>query len=699
MRLLFLLTLMISSTYGQPIAGRIVDAKTREPLPGAHVLLYDNWKIFTVSDTEGSFKLENAAIGDTLIISYVGYKESMLRVSSAYLTIRLDQKAEMMQAVEVEAERLIAEDFSYEKVEKLEIYKNPAAKADALLAVNALPSATTLDESANVSFRGSSPALTGIFLNQVPIYDAVRFAQLNGIGTFSIFNTEIIDNIQVFPGNPPLEFGNTSSGLIALQTESIVPAGSFSTVTLSPASFGLMHRRSIGKKIGLSVYGNYQPSGLLRSLNPKALEDIPHFSSKDFGIHLVASLSDKTDLKVFNYFLHEGYEFNFRSPSFNGLLSQNRERMISIANLSRRINKEYVLTLNAGHSISDMDISYSVFNHQMDNQDIYASANLQREKKRSSLKTGLAYDRRNFTYQGIDPIFSFALDTMHPSRMSSAGISRELLEGYAYYKYFPSEWISFGYSMRKNIPLNGQPNWLSFQSNIMWRPSENHTIKMANGRYNSLLINQTDYSKWHVNTRQFTLDYTYNLPQWEVNGSFFTKRADFEIREENVIGVEAGVRYHNKIIDASVSYTGLDASVNENEISYSSSYDLAYFIRSSAELNIKDKWTVGMRGLFRQGSFYQPLETVSFNNNLAVYEPQFSYVDRQLRLPAYNVVDLNISRKFVIGESLFLVVFASASNVFDCYNIRDYTYNADFSNQIPLAFNRRTIYFGASLTF
>jgi len=44
----------------------------------------------------------------------------------------------------------------------VEIYLNPSSKADPLLAVNSLPSATTLDESANISFRGRSPAETGI---------------------------------------------------------------------------------------------------------------------------------------------------------------------------------------------------------------------------------------------------------------------------------------------------------------------------------------------------------------------------------------------------------------------------------------------------------------------------------------------------------------------------------------------------------
>jgi hypothetical protein len=128
------------------------------------------------------------------------------------LNVKLSAATTKLDEVEIKSERLIAADFTVRKMSKLAIYTNPSSKADPLLAVNTLPSSTTLDESPNISIRGSSPAETGIFFNNVPIYDAVRYAQINGLGTFSVFNTALINQVQVYPGNPPLEFGNTTSG-------------------------------------------------------------------------------------------------------------------------------------------------------------------------------------------------------------------------------------------------------------------------------------------------------------------------------------------------------------------------------------------------------------------------------------------------------------------------------------------------------
>jgi hypothetical protein len=74
----------------------------------------------------------------------------------------------------------------------------------------------------------------------VPVNDAIRYSQLNGIGTFSIFNTAMINNVRVYPGNPPLEYGNSTSGIIALQTDEIIPTHNAATLSLTLASLALM---------------------------------------------------------------------------------------------------------------------------------------------------------------------------------------------------------------------------------------------------------------------------------------------------------------------------------------------------------------------------------------------------------------------------------------------------------------------------
>ena len=199
------------------ISGRVLDAVTQESLPGANVYALGPTGETAAAPTSRERSRSPLRPTDSLMVTFVGYQEQLVPAdpTNPVLVVKMVAFAPDMETVTVRASSLAAEEFSIKKIEQLEIYTNPNAKADPLLAVNSLPAATTLDESANISLRGSSPAQTGIFLNDVPVYDAVRFAQLNGIGTFSIFNASIIQALQVFPSNPPLEFGNTSAGLIS----------------------------------------------------------------------------------------------------------------------------------------------------------------------------------------------------------------------------------------------------------------------------------------------------------------------------------------------------------------------------------------------------------------------------------------------------------------------------------------------------
>jgi len=56
----------------QAVEGTIQDASTREPLIGVTVQIKGT-KQGTISDVSGNFKL-TASVGQTLYISYVGYK-------------------------------------------------------------------------------------------------------------------------------------------------------------------------------------------------------------------------------------------------------------------------------------------------------------------------------------------------------------------------------------------------------------------------------------------------------------------------------------------------------------------------------------------------------------------------------------------------------------------------------------------------
>ena len=111
----------------------------------------------------------------------------------------------------------ISKPFANITFEKMDIYTNPASKADALLAVADLQYATNNNNSADIVLRGGLARLSRTYFNDVPIYEAVRgSALLQTTHGFSVFNTATIKSVETYSSAPPSYFANTAGGVIRI---------------------------------------------------------------------------------------------------------------------------------------------------------------------------------------------------------------------------------------------------------------------------------------------------------------------------------------------------------------------------------------------------------------------------------------------------------------------------------------------------
>ncbi len=340
MKYLFLLSFLCftQSVFSQSISGTITDQENGEALIGASVYLQSNLSIGTTSDLEGRFSLDLEQAEGKLSVSYIGYESQVVDFKKAEpLEIQLAPAAAQMEEVVIKAKRIIAQEFSVEKISKLGIYLNPSAKGDALLAVQSLPASSSVDETANISLRGSPPSETGIFLNNVPIRDAVSLDQSNGVGQFSIFNTSMIQSVNVFPSNPPIEFGGASSGAVALYTDDKLTRKSTS-LNISLVGGGFYISRPIGSKTAVVAYANISTHQGLTGLNPKAFERLQSFKSNTAGLYGIHKFSERSILKIFNFTILEGYQFLSQEPSFDAVFTQKKNRNMTVANYSYQWN-------------------------------------------------------------------------------------------------------------------------------------------------------------------------------------------------------------------------------------------------------------------------------------------------------------------------------------------------------------------------
>ena len=110
-------------TYGQctRLRGVLLDAETKEVLPGATLYLTTNISQGTTTNDKGEFEM-SAIIGDQLTVTFIGYETQKITVdSSCYVLLDLSPVATNLNEMTIQAERLTAEEFSIKKIRKLDI--------------------------------------------------------------------------------------------------------------------------------------------------------------------------------------------------------------------------------------------------------------------------------------------------------------------------------------------------------------------------------------------------------------------------------------------------------------------------------------------------------------------------------------------------------------------------------------------------
>lgn len=696
MRILGVIFLLINAFWVEAqsvFTGKVLDAETGEPLVGANIYSLSNFAMGTITDVDGVFALEKESFseGDVLLISFIGYKELKRSIGKLTSTIKLIPKAYHISEVNVVAEPIISEEFQLLSIKKLDIYKNPAAKADPLLAVNSLPSSTTTDESAAVSLRGSSPIETGIFLNGVPIYDVTKYAQLNGIGTFSLFNTSLVKSVSVFPGNPPLEFGNTTSGVVAIESDDTPIKDSYNELIISPASFGYQLNQGI-KRGGLKTFVNYQPSALVKSMNRDALEDIEQFQSTDAGIYFFCSPTDNLSLRTYNYGLLENYLYHFKHPSFQGHFDQDRKRAFNVTNLSLVLGAG-TLSWNQGFSISKSNYAYSISAIEAIDRSLFQGVNYFYQDEHLQVKTGLSHDVRASEVDGAFFEKAYALGEYHPIFQFNDRELRGVTEAYVYTKYYLQEQWIIGGGLRKNLRFLSNENYLSKQFNMTYLVNENLRVLAGIGNYHkeAILINTTQSA--FLASEQVSLDVLYEKKRTESSVSLFHK----SVSRKNQREISGAELYFRTVfidqLDFDVSYTHIITEGDQE----SSLYDIGYFFRSNLSFRPSPLFSLTIGGIFRQGINYQPVVQSQYDESFEVYQPIYS--ESYDRYPDYFILNMAASRSFTISDDIGLVAFLSVNNLTNHENIRTFEYNTDYSETIPSLLSRRMVYFGSQISF
>jgi len=282
---LVLMFLMVATTFAQlgAIRGRITDAQTGEPLPGANIFLL-NTVYGAASDVQGYYLIRNVVPGSyTLVAKYVGYQEfrQSVRVTpgdTVTVNIRLAPglitvSPIVVTAIGTEEERAKL-GTSVSSVTGEQILRSGYTNVISSIAVKA-PGVFTIETvgdpgaSTRIVLRGPRSLQTAnqplIVVDGVPIWNSTFGASVGNVSTISRnvdINPEDIESIEVMKGPAAAAIwgARAANGVIVIKTKS----GTFSAqrkVRLSLKS--RIHRSELlrpfplQREFGQGIYGNF----------------------------------------------------------------------------------------------------------------------------------------------------------------------------------------------------------------------------------------------------------------------------------------------------------------------------------------------------------------------------------------------------------------------------------------------------------
>lgn len=211
------------------ISGKVVDAKTGEPVIGAAVNVEDTG-IWAISDENGTFFLPDIRPGDYAVqFSCLGFVDKRLsfvvKKDIPNLTIKLDQNTLALNSVVVTAERdkegmNTSLKFGANALNHLQM--SNVTDISALLPGGKTVNPDLTTDNA-VSLRsgglaaGNAAFGTALEVDGVRVGNNASFGSMSGTGTRNI-STENVQSIEVITGVPSAEYGDLNSVMVRINT-------------------------------------------------------------------------------------------------------------------------------------------------------------------------------------------------------------------------------------------------------------------------------------------------------------------------------------------------------------------------------------------------------------------------------------------------------------------------------------------------
>jgi hypothetical protein len=227
--LLSVYSLCPAQTYKGSIAGKVIDAKSQDPIPEVHVLVRELTAVGAASGANGEFLIKDLDVGTySLRFSCLGYAPQIL-TNVVVATGRATPLLVKMDEVTIELEGVTAEGTYFSRAQAMsplssnvfnraEILRLPGSVQDVQRVVQNLPGvASSTDNINELIVRGGASFENLTMLDGMEIPSINHYAnQFNSAGPINMVNADMIEDCQFSAGGFPAQFGDKSSSVMNL---------------------------------------------------------------------------------------------------------------------------------------------------------------------------------------------------------------------------------------------------------------------------------------------------------------------------------------------------------------------------------------------------------------------------------------------------------------------------------------------------
>lgn len=736
------------------IRGFVYEKESGEPAIFVNVFL-EKTTLGSATDVNGYFIINNIPAGSyNLMVTGIGYDSISvpIKLNKGELIshkLYISKKSVAIEGVNISAEREAARTetrTSVVKVTPRQIKQIPSIGGQPDLAqyLQVLPGVVfTGDQGGQLYIRGGAPIQNKVLLDGMVIYNP-----FHSIGLFSVFDTDILRNADIYTGGFGAEFGGRISSVMDLTTRD-------------------GNKKRLSGKVDATTFG---AKLLLEGPISKQKED--NSGSSSFILSVKNSYLEQTSKSLYKYVNEEGLPFNFfdiyGKASFN---ADNGSKVNLFGfNFTDQVNNYKALSdfhwnaLGAGANFIVIPgkapvLLEGVFSYSNYKVSLEETGKNDRTSQIGGFNAGLHFTyfinkdelRYGFEFQGFNTDYYFfnSLNRIIQQKENTTEIGP-----YVKYKMTRGKFL---------IEPGFRLQWYASLSNtspeprlaVKYNVNDFIRIKAAGGLYSQNLISATS-DRDVVNLFYGFLSGPDNLPEefdgkkvkdklqkaWHAIGGI-----ELDLSRNVTVNIEAYYKKftqltninRNKIFDDTETFAdqpdelkndfivetgdakGLDLSLKfekdryyfwgvyslgyvsrfDGKVTYNPHFDRRHTVNLVASVylgparnwELSSRWNFGTGFPFTQSQGY--FEKINFENgiysNPAIENGNLAILYSDLnkgRLPVYHRLDINLKYKWELGQYSQLELNVGATNIYDRDNIFYFDRIAfERVNQLPIMYN------------